>query len=69
MLATRRIYRANDGSLVGENHPDAAFLRYAVGDGVLIEDEAEVVAMETPVLKAKMVAPPANKRRRPGADK
>lgn len=59
MKAEERLYRTAGGELVGEDHPGAAFLAYAVGDEVSKDDEAEL----------KKRSAPANKQRKPAANK
>jgi hypothetical protein len=59
--ATERVFRTPDGRLVPETDPDAAFLKYAVGDEIAPEDAQ--------ALSVKSKAPTANKMRAKPADK
>lgn len=84
-MTGKRIWRTTDGRLVRDGHPDAAFLEYGEGDdppkSVLNkldnpegseeeheeEEEDEAPAKRAP---AKKAAPrPADKSRKPAADK
>lgn len=42
VISPKRVYRTRDGRLVGEGHPDAAFLHAAVGRKVPKEEYEEV---------------------------
>lgn len=65
MRAQERLWRTKDGrSLVLDGDPDAATLAYAAGDEVAPADEGKV-----PGAESKEQAKPADKSRRPAANK
>lgn len=64
MNADKRVYRTEDGRLVGEGHPEGAFLAYAVGDEVS-PDDARKLAPKAPEKKA----PPTAKAHTPTRNK
>lgn len=59
--AERRIYLSSDGLLVFENDPNAAFLKYAVGDEVEgnFVDEYEALVHPPAPKSAKVSTKPA----------
>lgn len=65
--ATRRIWRTTGGDLVGDGHPDAAFLAYAAGEEVSEADVAKLKAAGKPADKAQ--AKPADKSQTSAAGK
>lgn len=59
MLTDRRLWRTNDGEIVPDGHPDAAFLAYAIGDQVP-DDVAKGLKLKPPA-EDKLVEPAENK--------
>lgn len=65
MRAQERLWRTRDGQgLVLDGDPDAATLAYAAGDEIAAADEGKV-----PGAESKQEAKPADKSRRPAANK
>jgi hypothetical protein len=60
VIAGQRLWRTEQGDIVPEGHPDAAFL--VVGEGCEVPDEFEAAV-------AKMSAAPANKKTAAPANK
>ncbi len=59
MITGKRLWRTNDGDLVPDGHPDAAFLAYGPGDQVP-DDVAEGLKLKAPT-ENKMQLPAENK--------
>lgn len=69
VIAPRRLCRTDDGRIVPDGHPEAAFLVVGVGAEVPAEFEDAVTAYLS-TSGAKQAAPPANKAvDAPDADK
>lgn len=62
--ATFRVFKTSEGELCRQDDPDAAFLAYAVGDQVLIQEESAYLA-----LARKMAESGTNKMTRQTANK
>lgn len=59
MLTDKRLWRTDDGEIVPDGHPDAAFLAYAIGDQVP-DDVAKGLKLKAPS-EDKLVEPVENK--------
>lgn len=68
--ADRRLWRTEDGRLVEDGDADGRTLAYPAGDEISAADQAKVPGAQEPEPEEpKQAAKPANKARRPAANK